>query len=136
MIQGSTYRSRRVEAPDRIDLDVAEPLLRPITGESARGILHLMLTGRPEMPPGAKLAPTPRGGDPLLGHLREGRVDPLNSFLRWQGECGDVVRLRLAAVTAHLLCHPRHVRHVLQESAKRFIKPMHGRRNLAGRAWA
>lgn len=132
MIRAPTYRSRRVEAPDRIDLDVAEPLLRPIAGESARGMLHLMITGRPEAPPGAKLAPTPRGGDPLLGHLREGRVDPLSSFLRWRNECGDIVRLRLAAVTAHLLCHPRHVRHVLQESAKRFIKPMQGRRNLAG----
>jgi cytochrome P450 len=67
----------------------------------------------------------------VLGHLREGRTDPLGSFLRWHREVGDVTRLRLAGVTAHLLSHPRHARWVLQEGNKHFVKPIQGRRNLA-----
>ncbi len=127
----TSYQPRRVVPPDRIDLDAAEPLLRNIWNESARGMLHLMITGRPEAPPGATLAPTPRDGDPLLGHLREGRADPLRAFLRWSQEVGDVVRLRLAGVTAHLVSHPRDVRAILQERARSFCRPMNGRRNLS-----
>lgn len=125
-----TYRPRRVEPPERLELDVPEPLLPGLGAESALDALHTMITGRPEAPPGATLAPTPSGADPMLGHLREGTRDPLNAFLRWRAECGDVVRLHLAGVTVHLLCHPRHVRLVLQERAKSFFKPMQGRRNL------
>lgn len=127
----SSYQPRRVEAPERIDLDAAEPLLRPIWHESAREVLQLMLTGRPEAPPGARLAPAPEAGDPLLGHLREGLGDPLGAFLRWNREVGDVVRLRLAGATVHLVCHPRHVRTILQERARHYVKPMQGRRNLS-----
>ncbi|MCZ7677528.1 MAG: cytochrome P450 [Sandaracinaceae bacterium] len=127
----SSYQPRRVEAPERIDLDAAEPLLRPIWHESAREVLQLVLTGRPEAPPGARLAPAPEAADPLLGHLREGLGDPLGAFLRWNREVGDVVRLRLAGATVHLACHPRHVRTILQERARHYVKPMQGRRNLS-----
>ena len=126
-----TYRPRRIETPERLDLDGPEPLFRPLWTESAKSVLHLLLTGTPEAPPGARLAPTPHDGDPLLGQLREGRGDPLHAFLRWQREVGDIVRLRLAGVTAHLVSNPRDVKQVLQSRARHYIRPMQGRRNLA-----
>jgi hypothetical protein len=124
-------RRARPERPERLDLDERPPLLRDIWQESARSVVRQLVTGEPDAPAGARLAPTPEDADPILGHLRMGRTDPLMAFLRWRHEKGDVVRLRLAGVTAHLLSHPRHVRWVLQEGNKRFTKPMQGRRNLS-----
>jgi cytochrome P450 len=122
---------RRVEAPERIDLDAAEPLLRPLWNDSARDVLRSMLTGEPRHPPGARLAPSPSGGDPLLGHLRAVRSDPLSALLRWQREVGDVARVQLAGVTLHVLAHPDTIRAVLQERARQFTRPIQGRRNLS-----
>ena len=112
----TTNPKRRAEAPDRLDLDARTPLIRPIWRETAAEALHLLVTGRPSVPPGARLAPTPAGADPILGHLRLGRGEPLTYFPRWRAEVGDVARLRLAGVTAHLLGHPRLARYVLQEA--------------------
>jgi cytochrome P450 len=123
--------AKRAPQPERLDLDERQPLLRDIWQESARSVVRQLVVGEPQVPPGARLAPTPDEADPILGHLRLGRGDPLTSFLRWRQAKGDVVRLRLAGVTAHLLSHPRHVRWVLQEGNKRFTKPMQGRRNLS-----
>ncbi len=119
-----------VAHPDRIDLD-QRGLLRPMWQESAKKFLRQLASGAPAHPPGTQLAPSPREGDRLLGHLREGIGDPLTSFLRWRREVGDVVRVRLAGTTAHLLCHPRLVRAVLQERHREFVKPIQGRENMA-----
>lgn len=127
----TTQSRRQVLHPDRLDLDERAPLLRPLWQESPQSILRQLVTQEPKAPSGAKLAPPPREGDPLLGHLRMARTEPLTSFLRWHREVGDVVRLQLAGVTAHLLSHPRHARWVLQEGNRHFTKPIQGRRNLS-----
>ncbi|MEC7525678.1 MAG: cytochrome P450 [Myxococcota bacterium] len=119
-----------VAHPDKIDLE-ERGLLRPLWQESAKKFLYQLTHGAPAHPPGTRLAPSPTPGDRILGHLREGVGDPLTSFLRWRGEVGDVVRLRLAGTTAHLLCHPRLVRAVLQERHRDFVKPIQGRQNMA-----
>ncbi|MFK7986695.1 MAG: cytochrome P450 [Sandaracinaceae bacterium] len=124
-------RSRRVEAPDRLDLDAKKPFMTPLWRSSATEFLRLIVTGKPAMPDGAKLAPSPKAPDPLLGHLRLGRGEPLTFFTRWQHEHGDIVRLRLAGITAHLIGSPRLARYILQEENKRFSKPIQGRRNLS-----
>jgi cytochrome P450 len=97
-----------------------------------RGWGYSLATGRPRIPAGASLAPTPSGGEPLLGHMRQGTGDPLRAFLRWHREVGDIVRLNLLGVTAHMLAHPKQIRLVLQEGARRYTKPLQGRRALSG----
>jgi cytochrome P450 len=127
----TTTQPRRIETPDRIDPGARTGLFRPMWRESARDIAHLLVDGSPRHPPGTKLAPSPPVTDRVLGHLRGGLTDPLHAFLRWQREAGDVARLRLGGVTAHLLSHPDHIRAVLQERSREFVRPIQGRMNLA-----
>ena len=126
-----TIEPRRAESPDRIDPHERPRFLRPLWQETARDFARLLVDGSPRHPPGTKLAPSPEASDRVFGHLRDGIADPLHAFLQWQREAGDVARLRLGGVTAHLLSHPRHVRAVLQERHREFVKPIQGRRNLA-----
>src|SRR5687768_13129720 len=93
---------------------------------------YALANGRPRVPAGAVLAPTPAGAEPILGHVRQGVSDPLGAFLRWHHEVGDIVRLNLFGVTGHMLAHPKDIRHVLQEGARRYTKPLPGRRALSG----
>jgi cytochrome P450 len=58
-------------------------------------------------------APGPRGAL-LLGSLRAFREDPVGLLVAAHRDHGDVVRLRLGPTVAHLLSHPRGIRHVLQ----------------------
>ena len=60
-----------------------------------------------------RLAPGPRGG-PILGSLSAFRRDPIALLTDAFRAHGDVVRLRFMRTTAHLVCHPRGIRHVLQ----------------------
>ena len=60
-----------------------------------------------------KLAPGPRGA-PLVGNLTEFRRDVLGLMMRSMHEYGDIVRIRLGPVLAHLLCHPHHIEYVLK----------------------
>jgi len=47
-------------------------------------------------------------------------------LMRARRDHGDVVRLRLASTTAHLLCHPRGIRHVLQTHHTHYSKKTRG----------
>ena len=51
------------------------------------------------------MAPRPKG-NPILGNLLQFRRDPLSLFTQAQADHGDLIRLRLAHTTAHVLCHP------------------------------
>ncbi len=125
-----TARRRAAQVPDKIDLDGAEGRFRPFLVESVRDVVQDALHGvRPI--PRERRAPEPSGADPILGHLREGVGDPLHAFLRWRAEVGDVARIRLGAVTAHLVSHPDLVREILQGRHREFVKPLYGRRNLS-----
>jgi cytochrome P450 len=93
---------------------------------------YAAVRGRPPAPKGARLAPTPSGAEPVLGHIREGTSDPLAAFLRWHREMGDVFRLNLFGVTAHVFAHPSQVRYVLHEHPRKYVKPLNGRRALSG----
>lgn len=66
-------------------------------------------------------APGPRDLSPL-GQLPVMQHDPLGGLLALHRQYGDVVRHRLAFITSHLLAHPDHVRHVLQEHARGYRK--------------
>ncbi|MEM9193456.1 MAG: cytochrome P450 [Myxococcota bacterium] len=125
-------KPRRAPSPDRIDLGGPRGFgAAPFSVDRARDVLSHLITQRPIGPDGARLAPTPPTDDRLLGHLREGVSNPLRSFLRWRSEVGDVIRLRLAGMTGHLITHPDEIRAVLQERHREFIKPIQGRRNMA-----
>ncbi|MGE0787368.1 MAG: cytochrome P450 [Sandaracinaceae bacterium] len=96
-----------------------------------RQFVGRLITPDAGVPPDARLAPMPAASDPILGHLREATTDPLTAFPRWRSEVGDIVRIRLAGMTAHLLAHPRDIKAVLQERHREFSKPIEGRRNLS-----
>src|SRR5207245_5924642 len=61
-------------------------------------------------------------GYPLVGVFPKARRDPLGFF----GDCarryGDIVSMRLGAHHVYLLCHPDHVKHVLQDHAHAYAK--------------
>lgn len=63
---------------------------------------------------------------PVLGHanfLRDGRLDHL---MRMVLNHGDVVRLNLAGLTAHMCAHPDHVERVLVSDHRLFTKQTRG----------
>ncbi len=73
----------------------------------------------------AAIAPAPRG-DLLLGHFAQLRRDSLRFMLDAFDQCGDVARLRFGWVRGHLLAHPDHIRHVLQDHHKTYSKETRG----------
>ncbi len=70
--------------------------------------------------PATATAPGPKGL-PVLGSIPEVRSDPLAFFSRVAREYGDVVRLNLIE-HVHLLNHPDHVKHVLQDNHLNYEK--------------
>ena len=68
-----------------------------------------------------KTAPGPRG-HVLLGNLPEFRQDVLGQMLQGLRLYGDIVRFRLGPHVVHLINHPDHVKHVLQNSHQRYDK--------------
>lgn len=116
--------------PDRIDLEARHRFMRPLWRESAKRVVRQVIRGE-QAPPNGRLAPMPADMEPLLGHLRTGLGDPLTAFPRWRNEVGDVARMRLGAVTVHLVSHPREIKQILQERHREFIKPLQGRENMA-----
>jgi len=65
--------------------------------------------------------PGPRGY-PLLGAFPQARRDPLGFFLAAQRTYGDVVALPLGVRRLYLLCHPDHIKDVLQDHESVFHK--------------
>lgn len=67
-------------------------------------------------------APGPRG-HPIFGSAPDLRRDPIGTFMQAWEAYGDVVRFRLGGpFIAYLLAHPDHVRHVLVEHHRDYIK--------------
>jgi cytochrome P450 len=68
--------------------------------------------------------------EPVVGHLRMLRNEQITFYTRSCVELGDVVKLRFGnrwrGVTAYLLCHPDHIRHVLQDHHRNYHKGTRG----------
>src|SRR5262245_49841484 len=73
-------------------------------------------------------------GYPLVGVFPRARRDPLGFLRECARRYGDVVSMRLGPRQAYLICHPEHVKHVLQDHARGYAKgPPAGRvRGLFG----
>lgn len=68
---------------------------------------------------GAPPGPT---GYPLVGVFPMARRDPLGFFADCVRRHGDVVAMRLGPHHVYLLRHPDHVKHVLQDNARAYVK--------------
>lgn len=70
------------------------------------------------------LAAAPPGptGYPLMGVFPMARRDPLGFFLACARRYGDVVSMRLGVHHVYLLRHPDHVKHVLQDHGRDYVK--------------
>lgn len=81
------------------------------------------LTAGPHAPP--RKAPSPTGW-PLIGHIPYAQTDLLGFLLRARETCGDVVALDFGPIQGHLLAHPEHIRHVLQDNHRGYTKNTRG----------
>jgi len=61
-------------------------------------------------------------GYPLVGNLPQFQRQPLATLIKAEREGGDVTRIDLGRERCYLLSHPDHVRHVLQENYKNYVK--------------
>src|SRR5499425_1288823 len=79
---------------------------------------------RKRMSGSARVCATPPGprGYPLLGVFPKARRDPLGFFLDAARTFGDVVILPFGVRRLYLLSHPDHIRYVLQEDERHFLK--------------
>lgn len=68
-----------------------------------------------------KRAPGPKG-TLILGNLGRRRSDPLGLYMDGLREYGDIVRFRMGPMTVHLISHPDHVKHILQDRAADYPK--------------
>lgn len=92
------------------------------TREAARKPLLGLLT---RTSPSGRIAPSPKEG-PIGGHFLRFRRDPLHFTVATRNEVGDIARVRFGWLTAHLLSHPDHVRHVMIEHQKNYDKGTRG----------
>jgi len=84
----------------------------------------VLTADRPRSPPGPR-------GHWLLGNTREFVRDPLQALVKHWRCHGDVVRFRFAGgLSAHLLAHPDHVKHVLQDRHRDYPKAPRMNRKL------
>ena len=78
--------------------------------------------------PARKTAPGIRQLIPLpYGTVAESRRDPRAFFMKSWEQFGDVFRYQLGPWTFHLLSHPDHVRHVLQDNYRNYPRSFHYR---------
>lgn len=61
-------------------------------------------------------------GLPLVGNLAQFQRRPLETLVRAAREGGGVARIDLASERCYLLSDPEHVRHVLQENPRNYVK--------------
>jgi cytochrome P450 len=137
----SQYPSRRwnelrLQHPSGRSRLLADVLARPrCFGEppsyfvAGPGYPALMIADTPS-PSHALLAadrpiPTATSRGPL-GHLLRFRRAPIPTLFECWRECGDLTRVRLGAVSPHLVIHPDGVQHVLQSNAKNYDKQTRG----------
>ena len=57
-----------------------------------------------------------------MGSLPRFWREPLSTLMNAQRQRGDVVRMDLGTLRFYLLSHPDHVKWVLQENAKNYVK--------------
>lgn len=69
----------------------------------------------------AASAPGPKGSV-LVGELRAIAKDPLGLLMRCLDEHGDVVRIRMPGLEWFLVSHPDHVKHVLVDHARNYVR--------------
>ena len=68
------------------------------------------------------------GGAPLLGHLRDFKMNPLETMSAWWRRHGDALRFRLGPKPLHLLSHPELAEEVLIQQSDCFVKVYDPRR--------
>ncbi len=68
-----------------------------------------------------KQADGPRG-HLLFGVLPKFQKDPMGLLMRAWRDFGDIVRLRFGPVSLHLLVHPDHVKHVLVDNHRNYMR--------------
>ncbi len=93
----------------------------PTDRESAKALVR----GAPRVPPGLKLAPSPKAL-PLIGHTPTFARDPLKFLTTSTREHGKVVRLRFAALPGHIINDPALVKLVMHERARIYGKQTRG----------
>lgn len=67
------------------------------------------------------LAPRPPV-DPLIGHLRQARRDPLRFFVATARDYGDIARIKFFSKEGFLVSHPEYVKQVLQDNHTNYGK--------------
>lgn len=83
-----------------------------MTNNSLRRTPRAKKTGVPPGPPGS----------PLVGNLRDMRVDAARGWVRARERYGEVVHYQIAGRQIYLLCHPDDVRYVLVDNARNYTK--------------
>ena len=78
----------------------------------AIGPRRAVVSGQPPRPP----------VDPLIGHLRQARRDPLRFFVATARDYGDVARIKFFGQEGYLVSHPDYVKQVLQENHTNYGK--------------
>jgi len=69
----------------------------------------------------APSAPGPKG-NVLVGELRAIAKDPLGLLMRCLNDHGDVVRIRMPGMEWFLVSHPDHVKHVLVDESRNYVR--------------
>lgn len=83
-----------------------------MTNSMLRRTLRSKNTGVPPGPPGS----------PIVGNLRDMRVDAARGWVRARERYGEVVHYQIAGRQIYLLCHPDDVRYVLVDNARNYTK--------------
>jgi cytochrome P450 len=59
---------------------------------------------------------------PIMGNVFEYKRDPILMTIKFQREYGDIVRNQLGPFLAHQIIHPDHVKHVLQDNYRNYVR--------------
>lgn len=117
-------------APICVEHNVLQPIGVIASEEGTRDIAHLVplpqgerepVPGTPTTEATPRIAPGPRGSL-LVGSLLEFQRDPLRFLMDLTRQYGDVVRFRIGPWAYHLVTHPDHVKHVLQDHNQQYRK--------------
>lgn len=98
----------------------------PILDKAGSSLDHLRALVPAERRGAGRTAPSPPTFGRVAGHLQGMRGDRLSFVLQAFQHAGDVARLRLGYLTAHLLAHPDHIRHVLVDAVRDYDKQTRG----------